>query len=129
MNKYGKTAIRATEVFQSNSIDIVSAWKQAAIETFPNQEASRNKGCPRSAYLGLCEEGLVKGVPKGVYLRRGLNLNKQYALYAVELLKSHNIFNVESKGLWEMVMKGEQKAANSQMDVVIALWDNDLIVT
>ncbi len=128
MNKYGKAAIRATEIYHSNNTDIVLAWKQSTSEIFPTQKASRNKGCPKSAYLGLCEEGLVKGVPMGVYLRRGLNLNKQYAIDAVELLKSNQTHNINSKGLWNLVMNGEQKTSNSQMDVVLSLWDHGLIV-
>ena len=40
------------------------------MEVFPTQESSRKKGCPQSAFLGLCEDGYVKGIPQGRYLIR-----------------------------------------------------------
>ena len=35
----------------------------AADNFFTTREVSRAKGCPRSAFLGLCENGWVKGIP------------------------------------------------------------------
>lgn len=33
------------------------------------ESTSQRKGCPKGVYLGLCEEGLVKGIPKGKYTK------------------------------------------------------------
>jgi hypothetical protein len=74
--------------------------------------------------LGLCEAGLVKGIAAGRYAPS--NKNKAYALRAVGLLKAdmHRTVNA----LWAEVTDGEELPHNSQMDVVLALWKNDLIV-
>jgi hypothetical protein len=46
--------------------------------------SAQKKGCPRGAFLGLCEEGLVKGIPAGNYTTS--KDNKAYAVRAAELL-------------------------------------------
>lgn len=95
---------------------------------FPHSDALQEKGCPRGAYLGLCEAGLVAGIPAGKYTRS--RDNKRYALRAVELLVAEpSLAETEPKDLWERVMDGESKAYNSQMDVVLALWHSGLIAS
>lgn len=123
-NKYGSVAKQAAEIGE-NPVD---SWEQAA-STYFSSESSRQKACPRNAFLGLCEAGLVKGIKVGVYLKnKNENLNKKYAIAAVEKLKENP--NVSKNELWDEVREklalGE-KAHNSQMDVVLALWQNNLI--
>ena len=87
------------------------------------------KGCPKNAFLGLCEDGLVKGIKRGVYLTNSeSNLNKQYALTAIKLLINNP--NLTRRELWVQVKEqlNISKSHNSQMDVVIALFENKLIV-
>jgi hypothetical protein len=81
------------------------------------------------AFLGLCEQGLVKGIKRGIYLTNSeSNLNKQYALIAVKILT--NNATISRKQLWEEVKEhlNISKNHNSQMDVVIALFENKMIV-
>ena len=52
--------------------------------------------------------------------------NKEYALKAVAILKQNNHTTFSPKELWEKLELGD-KRHNSQMDVVIALWDHNLI--
>jgi hypothetical protein len=73
----------------------------------------------------LCEEGLVKGIAKGNYTKS--DKNKSYALKAVEILKSNKNNSFTPKELWDKLELGD-KQSNSQMDVVLALWENGLIV-
>ena len=92
---------------------------------YPTSSAARKKPCPRGAFLGLCEEGLVIGIPAGRYTR-SLD-DKSYAIRAVALLtegKQH----WSTTALWQAVTNGAEKTHNSQMDVVLALWNNDLIL-
>jgi hypothetical protein len=42
-------------------------WDRAMEILYPTSPSARKKGCPRGAFLGLCEEGLVKGIPAGDY--------------------------------------------------------------
>lgn len=124
-NKYAKAAVNAVLHFQNNPVNIIQSWQFAAREQFPDQIESQKKGCPKSAFLGLCEDGFVKGVPAGNYTRG--KLNKSYAVKAVSILKANRDSNINSKELWELVMDGESKTPNSQMDVVLALKESDLL--
>jgi len=38
------------------------------------------------------------------------------------------MFAESAADLWDVVMKGESKKHNHQMDVVISLWENGLLV-
>jgi hypothetical protein len=67
--------------------------------------------------LGLCEEGLVKGVPKGIYID---NKNKRYALAALELLKKEQAIPEVKIAFWRRV-PGTTKSMNGQLDVLFAL--------
>lgn len=57
----------------------------------------KKKGCPRNAFLGLYEEGLVKGIPSGNYTRS--KKNKEYAIKAVKILKGAPELSSNSKTL------------------------------
>ncbi|WP_139959578.1 DUF6979 family protein [Flavicella sediminum] len=118
-NSYGTLSVLAIKT----GVNPKEAWKLAAIDIF-DSKSSQDKGCPKNTYLGLCEEGLVKGIPKGNYTRSVKN--KDYALKALKILKSNSSSTFSPKALWEKLELGN-KRHNSQMDVVIALWVNGLI--
>jgi hypothetical protein len=92
---------------------------------YPTSPAARKKGCPRGAFLGLCEAGLVKGIPAGRYTAS--KDNKAYAVRAAALL-SEGTRSWSRSTLWQAVSNDPEKTHNSQMDIVLALWKNDLIV-
>lgn len=128
MNKYEIAAINATQCFNDKAAETpLDAWNQATIELFGANTPAQRKGCPKNAFLGLCEEGLVRGIPKGNYMYRSDSLNKAYAIQAVELLKANPELASDRNVLWKEVMKGVKKSHNSQMDVVLALWERGLI--
>lgn len=122
MDKYGEVAVRAVKELNAHSFWTPdAAWKRAAAEVFPRGESSRDKLCPRNAFLGLCEEGLVKGVSAEDY-SAGVE-NKNYAIEAVRLLRANpQLADCSPAELWKLVMRGRDKKANSQMDVVLSLW-------
>jgi hypothetical protein len=102
------------------------AWNVAASEIFPLSESLQKKSCPRNAYLGLCEEGLVAGVSGNTYRRS--RYNKDYAVRAVKLLKEEpELANTSPGTLWERVILGKAKKHNSQMHVVLSLWQEGLL--
>lgn len=119
MSKYGTTAVAAAQLCQKQGLDPVAAWTRAVETHLPTQEG-RKKGCPKSTFLGLCEEGLIKNVERGSYTRS--RLNKEYALRALQLLNDNPARQWTSGTLWRAVMAGEEKRSNGQMEVVIALW-------
>ena len=122
--KYGKAAIEATELIYDGKHPR-EAWYAACEEQFSEwQEAAIRKGCPSGAYLGLCEEGKINGVPKGRYTCS--RLNKRYALEAVKLLRSSPSLASDKAELWRKVQEkagiGKTISHNYQLDVVLALW-------
>ncbi|KWX72142.1 hypothetical protein AMQ84_26005 [Paenibacillus riograndensis] len=128
MNKYGKAAIRATQLILSGEVSFVDeAWNIAITEN----STTKPKACPRSAFLGLCEAGLIKGVQQ-THVNKPLrdDTNKNHAIEAVVLLSENDVFSsYTSLQLWRAIMKGNSKSHNFQMDVVLALWNNSMINT
>lgn len=119
MSKYAQAAIDTVRKNQGkSSLDMRQEWDKTMMEYFPTQKPSRVKGCPRNAFLGLSEEGLIIGIPAGDYGVRKGNVNKQYAVDAVTLLKAGD--EPDKKQLWAVVADAK-KALNHQMDIVLAL--------
>jgi hypothetical protein len=102
----------------------VEAWKNA-VEDMGLSEHTKEKGCPKNTFLGICEEGLVKGIAPGRYTKS--KKNKKYGMAAVELLKDNPNLTENINELWKEVLKKVPTEHNSQMDVVIALWKNNLV--
>ena len=126
MNRYGAAAIEAVGLYTNGLAQSPrDAWEKAAAKIFGEGTSSQRKSCPKDAFLGLCEEGLVKGIEPGSYTRS--RKNKGYAVRAVSILKQRSSLTNSPGGLWNEVLRGEPKKHNSQMDVVIALWKSGLI--
>ncbi len=122
-NRYGEAALIA--VRDSAGTSPAKRWQSAVERVYPTSVSAQKKGCPRGAFLGLCEEGLVKGIPAGNYTVS--KDNKAYAVHAAELLiESKQKWSISE--LWRAVTDDPEKTHNSQMDVVLALWKNGLIV-
>ena len=127
MGKYGDVAVQAAGLLaEGRASSPAAAWSIAARSTFPAQQASREKSCPKGAFLGLCEDGLIKGV--GRSSSGAGHLNKDYALAGVAvLLKDPGVAAEGPQGLWARILEGRKKIHNHQMDVVLALWNEGLI--
>jgi hypothetical protein len=124
-NRYGEAALMATRRGSSGDVNPVARWESAMESLYPTSPAARRKGCPRGAFLGLCEEGLVKGIPPGRYTAS--KENKDYAVRAAALL-NEGTRSWSTTALWRAVSNDADKTHDSQMDIVLALWKNGLIV-
>jgi hypothetical protein len=128
MCRFGEVAVKATCLLISEKVsDPPEAWHSAA-QALGCSQSMAVKSCPRSAYLGLCEEGLVKGVP----LARGRWTksvhNKRYAVSAVHCLRKDPSWLCKPPTcLWRVVSQSTTKRYNEQIDVVFALWKAGLI--
>lgn len=128
MNKYAKVAIEVAEELQSmekeeqKKIDLGDLWKEKCKKN-EFKEASIKKGCPRLAFIGLCENNLIKDIE--VKNSNKESLNKNYAIEAVKVLKNDKR-NYTSKELWEKIGNKDKKH-NSQMNIVLALWEKGMI--
>ena len=126
MNKYGQAAVEAVKLIHNQEVSSpVEAWEMTTSQIFSRGTSSQKKGCPRNAFLGLCEDGLVKGVQPGKYTTS--KKNKQYAIDAVEILREQPGLVGDPASLWKIVMRGDSKIANYQMEIVTALWAKGLI--
>jgi hypothetical protein len=124
-NRYGEAALMAARRGSSGDVNPVARWESAMENLYPTSPAARRKGCPRGAFLGLCEEGLVKGIPAGHYTAS--KDSKAYAVRAAALL-SEGTRSWFTRALWQAVSNDPEKTHNSQMDIVLSLWKNYLIV-
>lgn len=124
-NVYGSAAVNAVIACHANqSLSEKEAWKQA-IEQLTASKSSREKGCPRNAFLGLCYTGWVKGISA-----RKLDDTSQNGLYAVAaakiLFENSMSDDLGASSLWRKVV-GKDKASNGQMQVVLALYKEGLL--
>ena len=125
MNKYAQVAINTVNFINKNGGNPMLIWLKEADYIFGEHKSSAMKGCPRAAFLGLCEAGLVKGIPCGNSTKS--KKNKEYAIEAVEILKENSADNLTSKELWSRITHNE-KTHNSQMDIVYELFKRGYIV-
>ncbi len=108
----------------SANSDPQARWDSAMERLYPTSPVARKKGSPRGAFLGLCEEGLVKGIPAGHY--GAANRHKMYAVRAARFLIG-SAERVSRSALWSAATESTDEKENGQMDVVLALWNNSLI--
>lgn len=126
MSKYAEMARRAVGLMLWDpEIDPGEAWVRAGEVVFPDSASSQDKGCPKSTFLGFCEEGLIPGAPAGSYTRSVLN--KQYGLRALNAVRRNpRLFENEDQ-LWAIATDGSGIRQNAQLDVLRGLWDLGLI--
>ena len=125
MGDYGIAAVNATTIVKSGQHQSpVTAWQAAVSAQFPASQSSQRKSCPRGAYLGLCETGLVSGIPVGNYTNS--QKNKSYAVSALNQLCINPSLASNPNNLWKAAGCPNIKQ-NNQMDVVIALWNARLL--
>lgn len=126
MGKFGEVAVDATRRLNSAEIsDPREAWRSAAQELLSYSPSMMRKHCPRNAYLGLCEVGLVKGAQRGPWITS--EDNKLYPVRAVQALRIDPTWFNRRALLWREVSRSQTKAPNNQIDVVFALWSRGLI--
>jgi len=124
---FGKVAVEATHLLTAAiTSNPREAWRSAAqaLGCSPSMAA---KGCPRGAYLGLCEEGLVRGVPRPTNHRTKSTDNKRYAMRAIEALRRDGTLCFRRTDLWREASRPRTIVHNGQIDVVLGLWAEELI--
>lgn len=130
MGQYGKAAVKATKLCCDGlASSPEEAWEMAVCEV-TKSPSSQKKGCPRCAFLDLCEDGAVHGIQPCDYLQqKDEKHNKVYALTALRLLDESSSQYPSKKTLWQAVMQavGKTKNENGQLDVVLSLWRENLI--
>ncbi|PQP80737.1 hypothetical protein C0Q44_26280 [Paenibacillus sp. PCH8] len=128
MSKYNQAAIRAVELIHQNINNSPGrAWEIATAELFGEGTWGAKKGCPKNAFLGLCEEGYVKGVSTGIYNSRKNLKNKGYVIKALSIVQKQPDLLDDKKKLWNQVTEGNRMSHNYQLNVLEALWKSNYI--
>ena len=125
ISKYGIVALEATSA-ASKGLHPLDAWNASAVRVFKNNPSCIIKSCPKSTFLGLAQLGVISGIKPGEYTKS--IENKKYAESALKLLRENSSWSNNPLKLWERIMNGVEKKHNSQMDVVIALWQAKLFI-
>jgi len=139
---YGEIAIRAATKLRRRTVWTYAAdeWDDATRSEDLRSSYARSsldKKCPRGAFIGLCQAGLIEGV-KGDEGDNSsiakLGLNGGYAVEAVKRLRSDPIFLQQKNGkrlLWGEITNSDpdnpEPVRNGQLDVVFDLWKRGLI--
>ncbi len=127
-NQYGRAAVLAVEILTKHPAQHPKdAWSKAMKEVTDSKE-SQIKSCPKSAFLGLCEEGFVKGIPKGKYTKSAKN--KKYAVRIAEYIHIHPMDEYDKNELWSYAIKDEvssQKQDQQIVGVVLAIKNSGLL--
>ena len=142
MSQFGEVACLAVElavemVQEGKEVDPEKAWRKAAEKKNLSVEGQK-KVCPRCAFLGLAEEGYIKGIPCGSYINSDdekNKKNKKYALAGVILLRGYPNHRINKARMWRSIqnmwrlMRDDSiaKHHNNQLDVVVALYENGYI--
>jgi hypothetical protein len=122
---YARVAVEAAQL-AAEGTHPTKAWATRAAEVFKGKPAAEVKGCPKSAFLGLAEAGLIRGVAPGDYSKSVDN--RRYAEDAVKHLIGDGSWASRPRELWSAVAEqAGSKRHNSQMDVVLALWHAQLL--
>ena len=100
MAGYGEVAVEAVRLIHSDGVMPTSAWESAAKSILRTVD-SRTKGCPKSAFLGLCAAGAIQNVPGGYYDGALETKNAQYAISAVKILRLTKDLLIDELVLWE----------------------------
>ncbi|EMV7411427.1 DUF6979 family protein [Enterobacter soli] len=123
-SSYGVITLNAVELIRQRFAP-VEAWRRAV--------AGKEKGCTKSAFLGLCQFGWVKDVPAGEYLstRALAGPNKDYTIRAAQFLLAEPDAEYTPQALWALsIADYSQPPANhnQQMNVVLALKEAGLLI-
>lgn len=121
---YGLIAVSyAKKLIETKQSPSKDGWEEKARSVFTRESLIR-KGCPRDCFLGICEEGLIAGIPRGNYTTS--KKNKAYGIFAIQILRENDEYKNQPEKLWEEIPEAP-KTYNHQMHVVCALWNAGLI--
>lgn len=102
------------------------AWERASGKLNPTSIDAATKGCPRTTFLTLCEEGYVRGVQRGHFADGRENAEHALALARL-LVHDSDLADSSTARLWKLAGGGAKKE-NGQVDVAVALSRAGLLV-
>jgi hypothetical protein len=118
-NQYSRVAKLAYEKVIYEKMTFRDAWNAAANELL-SSKTSVQKGCPKASFIGLCESGKLKRIPK---TESKESINYQYVKFAIEKWKTEP--TISKTEMWNLINLEFQKenSHQGQLDVLIGIWD------
>ena len=126
MGIYGDIAKKAYRLVTGYGRPPQDAWGAALSEHYTAAEQLRNAikhTCPKGAFLGLCQNGFLRGIAPGHYTNSVRS--RHYAHAAVVYLRADPSLATNKSRLKTLVYKG--RSPNGELDVVLAFWAEGLI--
>jgi uncharacterized protein DUF6979 len=124
---WGGIALRAWEMLtRQPGLSLPDAWRAAVCEHYTDPGQQKNAlthTCPKGAFLGLCQWGLVRGVEPGRYTDS--TASSGYALAAIGLLQAEPELADDKSALEKRVFGA--RTPNDEVDVVLALRTQGLL--
>jgi hypothetical protein len=119
-NQYSVVAQEAYQNIIQNRMSFENAWNTAT-EKVITSKSSRDKGCPRATFIGLCESGNLKDIP---WTNESKSKNYAYAKFAV--MEWNRNKNIPKKEMWSLVQNefGTTASHQGQLDIVLGLFEN-----
>ena len=123
---YGQIAVDAANGFQQSvNAALLQAWSNSLKINNTN-----DKDCPRVAFLGLCEDGFVAGVPKGNYIQKsGVSRIKPKAIRIRNIIMNSKppfIPTQPKTSIWTQA--GGTGQDQGVIDVVYTLFNNGMLL-
>jgi hypothetical protein len=125
MNQFAEAAKRAVKFYLEHTVASPDEAWQEAINGLSTSNNVRKKSCPRNTFLGLCSDGIIKGIPSDDYNDPN-NFERFYARKAVEILRNNSSLADFPRKLWMEIGNGD-KCYDSQMDIVGVLWKEGML--
>lgn len=125
MGQHGRIAEHGVRRITQDALAPADAWAVMAAELYAATPALQDRGCGRSAFLGLCAAGAICGIPASDCV--DTKKDQSYALRALEILNEDPTLAHDQDTLWRFVTDGRGIRHNGQMDVVCTLFRAGLL--
>ncbi len=127
MSDYGDAAVAAARDCRNGATpDPVTAWISVMRDAFPESHWGQIKSCPKSTFLGLCEDGYIEGISPGHYTRS--TENKRYAIAAARELFRQKGVPDDHDVWWRTATAPKTLKPNHQLEVIVALFKAKLLI-
>lgn len=113
------------KIKKDDKLNPIEAWEQATLKIF-GESVSKDKGCSKCSFLALCELGIVECISKDNYTKS--IKNKKYVQRAIKYIYDNKYITIDKSKLWEYATENVNIKHNCQMDVVLALYGNNLLM-
>lgn len=124
MNRYTEIVVKAINTIKEGRVqNPVEAWDKSLTDVFGNNITSYNRNCARNTFLGLCEEGYIKGINKGKYTLS--KINKEYVVKLRDTIYKNQVSNEDN--IWLAINMSDKKHY-LQLQIVKELYEEKILL-